>query len=1031
MRLKETLWASLVPLVGAGLLGCAATGRTGSGEPPRALAFDFESAFADPETINPNNAGIESRTVEGRTRIGLFQHPAGVGEPLAAVTFPGVELPAVGGDERLLFESHLAIASGFSKAENPVADGVAFIVEVDGETVLDLPYEEQRWRHVTVDLGAYAGRVVDVTFKTDPLENSAYDWAIWGAPRLVIEGREGAAANGGGVAALFPVEVLDGKLPPAAPRIVRGDAGPGGGLVVAVQDPYLDLGAQLALHAGDANDRVPFAPPMVVGQGPHHENHTFVKVLDRFGMPVVQFLAYPPEVRGGVAVGAGDHFIAAAPLLDPAVDEIRLFSHDGVRRGSFVPSEAGSPPYEIAVDDFIRNNPGHEIRVRGSNGVSEFYYNGRGTLVGRMARTAPEAGTASAFGGVLVPVEDHGGKSLLRRINPDGSEEVIDAGAHENKFFVQWNGREDGRGDWTYDGAEYIKESLYRHVRTDGGPAYKYTSPRADGTFDPDVDLARLLDDYRFEDGFMNFDNPLPAIWNVCFTHRAFYDLFKPWTLITDEDTGLPVYPMLSRNNRVSTYGEFGTTGFIQSTYAPGLPMMDRHYTGTLRVMLQEFATHVRRRPEHFVALEPNHEHEIAVAEDGSLGDYNPRMIAGFLRHLRQNYGPDLGHINKIMGTPFADGFDAPRMKERGAWDIYDQSNPFFANWIEYQRYTVNRRIADGFREALLAGFPPESIKSHQIPDAYALGDLGSFSDVLSRYTPIDYAIDAGVGFGFTRYSVWYKRPNNILQGTFTSGFDSSVTGEYQALTPDYGEAYNQLKKLFDHGVMSVHCMRWPADFDNGYNATMDAAIGRLIAESDVPRPRQTGGVGMVRPYDDGARQFDIVVVGEGDGHRGLLKSIRADGSWEGSVYAVPFRTRIAVTELARADRKTIRQGGHAAIALPEADSGMQFEVEFAASAQSGNAGVRFAVRNRGAELPGLARSIPLDAEPSYYRIIFRTQTPVDGLEIELRADGGDIVLEEFLATHQVDQNINVRTGVFEGEPHRGGIVFDLLPVAE
>lgn len=48
---------------------------------------------------------------------------------------------------------------------------------------------DRRWQSVTLDLGRYAGRQVQVIFNTDPGPpgdgNTAYDFSVWGEPRIV------------------------------------------------------------------------------------------------------------------------------------------------------------------------------------------------------------------------------------------------------------------------------------------------------------------------------------------------------------------------------------------------------------------------------------------------------------------------------------------------------------------------------------------------------------------------------------------------------------------------------------------------------------------------------------------------------------------------------------------------------------------------------------------------------------------------------------------------------------------------------
>ena len=70
-------------------------------------------------------------------------------------------------------------------------------------------------------------------------------------------------------------------------------------------EPSLNLGLQTNVYyaaLGDAT--VTAGPELVAGQGPDRQNYTLVRVFNRQQAISAQFLAYPPDVRGGVQVAA-------------------------------------------------------------------------------------------------------------------------------------------------------------------------------------------------------------------------------------------------------------------------------------------------------------------------------------------------------------------------------------------------------------------------------------------------------------------------------------------------------------------------------------------------------------------------------------------------------------------------------------------------------------------------------------------------------------------------------------------------------
>lgn len=1046
---------------------------------PAAVAFDFEIAMGDESTLNPNGASVETRSAAGTTRMGIFQHPAmDEAAPMARITFPAVELPELEEGESLRFSTHVAIVASFDRTAFPRADGVAFIVLADGEELVRVEHAETAWRHIEVDLDHLAGRTIDFAFSTDPLDNPAYDWAFWGSPRILIDGREPAAAGPGRD---YTQAIADFAPGDWEGRFVRRVATGRGEALVLTLDPHLDLDAATT-HYGDlANPRVDFAPRIVAGQGPDGGSTSIVRVLGRYGIATAQFHAFGPEVRGGVDVNTlrtaeGEALIVAAALADASAP-LRIFTPEGilvreiplgplsappsVEAGNFVPSapggqiavlahEADGPVLrllapsgdalsEMALDG-DRFGPGSVLARRpeqGGDGLLVFcpdsgFLNDMppGGALNTPVRVRPAGASASvhpsAFGGYLATTQD----DLLSEyfaFGPDREPEAVNVGKEENTFWVQWYRYIDEHPgiEHVIDElqGEYIRPSKFNHRRVDG-PAREMFDPHANVSPPPGWDPGEFLDNLSWdgEEGFMGFDG-IEKVWNTTFSHRQHREAFEPWAAVIDERTGLPKYTMLTRNNRIATYGEFDTVGFIQSTYAHGIPAMENLYVLALRTTLQELATHFRSRPTHFPALDPVHEVEIAVAEDGSLGDYNPKHIENFLRHLQGLYGEDIAAINAVMGTEWEDRFDAPRMKDRGPWDFYDTDNRFHVDWMQFQRYVVNRRIADSFRESLLAGFPPEVIKSHQIPDLWAIGDLGAFSDIVSRFTPMDYVMSAGVGMGFTRYSLWFRRENNVLEGVVSSGFDSIIMGEYQALVPDNDDAIAQLVHVFDNGIMSVHCMLWPKDFDQGYNASMDYALQYLLANHDRPRPGQTGGTGMARPFAGHGGPYDIGIVGAGEGRTGLLKSLDAQGDWQGAVYTVPFRTRI--------DREVLMHRAEPS-AFDEPlefgpfevlDGGEQITVH---GILAGIGALEFSVLHDGIALPGLTHRIEADEDGKPFRITFRVPHYARDLSVRLAPVGEGLALAGDAELH-TDRVTKVTRGIFQGVRHSGGLTFDIL----
>jgi hypothetical protein len=867
-------------------------------------------------------------------------------------------------------------------------------------------------------------------------------------------------------------------------RITSVYVSPSATTVSAVLDPELDLATRVARERPSVPSPVPLGPLIVVGQGAHESNLTFVRVLNENGISTAQFLAYPVDVKGGVRVAAGrdaqgEGFIVTAPIAATDISGLRIYDLWGGLRGELLMPPALRAPFVVAVGEFSDNHPGDEIAVAsavqdkggasgmvlydeaggyleairftspaaGSVSLESYVLKGRSHLElfyqasGTLLQFDPEGGAhafkqflveeqssglyRSAFGQetYLLALDDEGLSEVIE-MNPQGEQKRVNIGRHENEFWIT----ADKLGLSDDDAGEYIKFARYGHVRTDGSsPAYKdssiFESELASdwerGTRPAATGLGQLM---------KSLDQLQRVLWEPCFTHRQFNERFEEWKQIVDEATGLPKYLTLSRLNNISYYGEFGeTNSFVGSTYAPGLPALDRLYLLPLRAFLMRLSESFREHPERVISVEPNHEHEIGVKEDKSVGDYNPAMIRGFREYLKSLYGENLEQVLVARKGPPLEEFDAPRDTNRGGWDAYATDNPFFNDWVYYNRYVVNRRIADTLTQALLAGFPSEILRTHQIPDRYAIGTLDLFSERMVRITPIDYAMTAGTGFGFTRFTVWFNKPHNAFKAGFTSGFDSITFGEYQALTADQDLANEQLIHVWKKGGNAIHAMNWPASHDRGFNQTMKGAIEHLLENYDKPRTVVTGGISKIKAYESDGNSFNVAAIGQGDSKRGLLKSLRADGSWEGSVYAVPFRTVISARDLQVTDARNF-EGARVLETEPISgiEGGEQFVVQFQGSSARGGE-IRFRVRHLdGGYLPGYDQIIKATASSRAYRFVLRSQMPADGLILSMEIPN-DFQPRDLSAQRQTEEVARPHRDDHEGIPHQGGLSFDLL----
>lgn len=313
----------------------------------------------------------------------------------------------------------------------------------------------------------------------------------------------------------------------------------------------------------------------------------------------------------------------------------------------------------------------------------------------------------------LLEIEGEENRSFVVAYDNEGSNNgLLDVAFRENVFYTArfWKDNDD----------TYVSAGSFNHIRCDLGNGVMgalngaSSSAKVEQVFD-----SATYASYGFgvSNDFIQAFRTSHMFLEPCFTHR--------WNKIpgtrnlqnyVNSYTGAHDYISIGKNGEASEYLELDSSFYI-GTYADGILDLAKLRLYPLRSFLRTMAVEFRGEngnPEHLVGVSPVHEHEINVP--GSVGDYNQHMIQGFRLYLLQQFG-SLEQINQKLGTTFAsvDEIDPPRDSGRGEWDLYQ--GDYFTQWALYNRYIVSKRIIEAYREALIAGYPPESISAHQIPE--------------------------------------------------------------------------------------------------------------------------------------------------------------------------------------------------------------------------------------------------------------------------------------------------------------------------
>ena len=84
--------------------------------------------------------------------------------------------------------SHIRLEFDIGLAEGSEnSDGVTFIISVQGDEVFHRHHTQPKWQHISLDLTPYRGQHIKLRFTTNPgpKENTEWDWARWGEPKII------------------------------------------------------------------------------------------------------------------------------------------------------------------------------------------------------------------------------------------------------------------------------------------------------------------------------------------------------------------------------------------------------------------------------------------------------------------------------------------------------------------------------------------------------------------------------------------------------------------------------------------------------------------------------------------------------------------------------------------------------------------------------------------------------------------------------------------------------------------------------
>lgn len=761
-----------------------------------------------------------------------------------------------------------------------------------------------------------------------------------------------------------------------------------------------------------------------------------VRVFDAYGvlyMEIVpEFVSSAPYniLMGNFSGDETDELLIAAESADKSGDvPYAIYSlTDGslVKEGKFSLGSAYGDELLVAALD--KKSGYDQLLLFASNGKKAFTADPGTAAATALSISLPidtNGVYVSSFGDGYVATIDRREKdedrSYLRIFNGGdlfGTE--LDVGKYENIFY--WYSSFDpkdlgGLDSLVLKDTDYVKYAPFQHQRTDLQSKVMLII-RNDKSI---ASMAELPYSEWAASGFSAAQYHLTYnVWEPCFTHR--WNGTAQMNILNNhrDKDGDYIFSSIGKDNDRTAYTELNSA-FLIGTYADGIIELDKLRIYPLRSFLDELWAEFKTEPEKLAGLEPIHEIEINV--EGSVGDYNKNMIEGFRAYLLTRFG-SVENINNRFGTSFTsrESIDAPRdgaLGDRGVWDRYE--GDYFEQWCIYTRQIINKRLAESFREALLAGFPPEIISGHSIPEGDAISGFLGQAD--TRMSPVDAMMTLGCGFGVTRYGTWYKSNDNFLLFARNAGFKNITISEYNSISVDMDVAYEQLLYIFRNGGKYINMLNVS---DPGSRSDM-RAVAELIKDNQ-PRSGNTGGTLGSIPVTIGDSVYNIVQLGEGENQNGLLKSINEDGTWEGSVYLTPFHSHIVVEPISLG---TNARSGSRSAPINDLQTGDVIEVNFTGS-YSANDTAKLIVEIYEDEVlnESLSETFVLSKDVKNYKYVLSNQAVLGTVRVVVRFECekySSVNIEQINGSVQRESVARKYFGDYTAEEHRGGVTFDVL----
>jgi len=157
------------------------------GKPLAYVTKDFVRDFDATQVRDALAASARREERAGGVALpGIFLHPEGLAD--AAIAYPNTALPQGATTRHFFLVFRIGFRDGvpWDTDKGARANGVRFMVGVNGDVVFSEEFAGIGWQARAVDMAPWQGQEVTIEFRTSAVGgNTSYDWCVFGQPMLV------------------------------------------------------------------------------------------------------------------------------------------------------------------------------------------------------------------------------------------------------------------------------------------------------------------------------------------------------------------------------------------------------------------------------------------------------------------------------------------------------------------------------------------------------------------------------------------------------------------------------------------------------------------------------------------------------------------------------------------------------------------------------------------------------------------------------------------------------------------------------